>query len=240
MEDTIKVRIKFTKHGAIRYIGHLDVMRYFQKCFRRAEIDIAYTQGYSPHQIMSFAQPLSVGFESNGEYMDVELNSLTSCEDLVKRLNESGIPEIQVVSAGILPEKSQNAMASVAAASYTVTFKKENPFGLLDISGAITDLLASDEILIEKEGKNGIRYVNIREGIYSLEWMNSENCFKMLLDASSGGNIKPVQVITYMLHKVGLEAYDNMLFVIRDDTFLNHGTEEQPQFLPLNTICINS
>mgnify|MGYP003549721286 FL=1 len=75
-ENRIKVRIKFSKHGVMRFIGHLDIMRYFQKVFRRAEIDIAYSGGFSPHQIMSFAQPLGVGLESDGEYMDVELNSM--------------------------------------------------------------------------------------------------------------------------------------------------------------------
>ena len=74
----MKLRVKFKKFGAVRFIGHLDVMRFFQKAIRRAGLDIAYTGGYSPHQIMTFASPLGVGLESNGEYMDIEVNSLTS------------------------------------------------------------------------------------------------------------------------------------------------------------------
>ena len=69
----MKVRIKFSKHGAVRYIGHLDIMRYFQKSMRKSGVDIAYSTGYSPHQIMSFAQPLGVGMESDGEYLDIEM-----------------------------------------------------------------------------------------------------------------------------------------------------------------------
>lgn len=83
----MKVRVKFKKHGAIRFIGHLDVMRFFQKCIRRAGLDIAYSGGYSPHQIMSFAHPLGVGMESNGEYMDIELHTATTSEDMIKRMN---------------------------------------------------------------------------------------------------------------------------------------------------------
>ena len=75
MSDHLKLRIKFQKTGAIRYIGHLDVMRFFQKCLRRAEIDVCYTTGFSPHQILTFAAPLSVGLESYGEYMDMEVHS---------------------------------------------------------------------------------------------------------------------------------------------------------------------
>ena len=56
----MKVRIKFRKQGVMKFIGHLDVMRYFQKAIRRADIDIAYTEGFSPHMILSFAAPLGV------------------------------------------------------------------------------------------------------------------------------------------------------------------------------------
>ena len=57
----LKVRIKFAKHGVMKFIGHLDVMRYFQKALRRAEIEVKFSEGMSPHMIMSFAAPLGVG-----------------------------------------------------------------------------------------------------------------------------------------------------------------------------------
>ena len=68
----MKARIKFRKYGVLRFIGHLDVMRYFQKVMRRADIPIAFTGGYSPHMIMSFASPLGIGLESDGEYLDID------------------------------------------------------------------------------------------------------------------------------------------------------------------------
>ena len=71
----MKIRIKFQKQGTVRFIGHLDVMRYFQKVMRRAEVDIRYSEGFSPHQIMSFASPLSVGLISHAEYVDIDVNS---------------------------------------------------------------------------------------------------------------------------------------------------------------------
>ena len=68
----MKARIKFRKYGVLRFIGHLDVMRYFQKVMRRADIPIAFTGGYSPHDHV-FASPLGIGLESDGEYLDIEL-----------------------------------------------------------------------------------------------------------------------------------------------------------------------
>ena len=83
----MKVRIKFSKSGNMKFIGHLDTMRYFQKAMRRADIDIAYSTGFSPHQIMSFAAPLGVGITSEGEYLDIEVNSTESTEKSVAALN---------------------------------------------------------------------------------------------------------------------------------------------------------
>ena len=86
----MKIRIKFQKQGTVRFIGHLDVMRYFQKVMRRAEVDIRYSEGFSPHQIMSFASPLSVGLISHAEYVDIDVNSSGNSNGMVRRLNEKG------------------------------------------------------------------------------------------------------------------------------------------------------
>ena len=104
----MKVRIKFAKYGAVKFIGHLDVMRYFQKAIRRAEIDIAYSEGFSPHQIMSFASPLSVGHTSEGEYFDIEVNSFTTEEDVQKRLQSVMVEGFDILKVKLLSEGEGN------------------------------------------------------------------------------------------------------------------------------------
>lgn len=232
-ELNMRLRIKFKKYGPIRFIGHLDVMRYFQKAIRRAQIDVAYSSGFSPHQIMSFASPLSVGLESNGEYMDIEVNSLTSCEDVKKSLNAVSAPGIEVTSVIILPDTAGNAMASVAAASYTVAFR-EGREPALDISSALPTFLSRDEILYTKETKKGTRQINLKEGIYELQW--HDNYFSMLLDASSAGNIKPIQIIEALLSENGEALQENALLITREDTFTNIGTEEKRNLVPLDAV----
>ena len=66
----------------MKYIGHLDMMRFFQKAIRRAGIDVAYSEGFSPHMIMSFAYPLGVGMTSSGEYFDLEINTPLSTAEM--------------------------------------------------------------------------------------------------------------------------------------------------------------
>ena len=69
----MKIRIRFMKRGTMQYVGHLDLMRLFQKVFRRSGFDVAYSNGFNPHQQMSFASPLGLGLTSIGEYLDVSL-----------------------------------------------------------------------------------------------------------------------------------------------------------------------
>ena len=100
----MKARIKFRKYGALRFIGHLDVMRFFQKVMRRAEIPIAFTGGYSPHMIMSFASPLGIGLTSDGEYFDIELTEAIDSKTAVKRMNEVSIEGIEIISFRKIPD----------------------------------------------------------------------------------------------------------------------------------------
>mgnify|MGYP002258329890 FL=1 len=80
----------------MKFIGHLDIMRYFQKAMRRANIDIAYSEGFSPHQIMSFAAPLGVGITSDGEYLDIEAKSTKSTQESIAALNAVMVDGIEI------------------------------------------------------------------------------------------------------------------------------------------------
>jgi len=92
----MKARIKFSKVGSMRFIGHLDLMRFFQKAFRRAKIAISYSQGYSPHQLMSFASPLGIGLSSDAEYLDIVLDDTQDVQGIVEQINEAMNDEICV------------------------------------------------------------------------------------------------------------------------------------------------
>ena len=119
----MRVRIKFTKTGNMKYIGHLDVMRFFQKVLRRAGLDVAYSEGFSPHMLMSFAQPLGVGVTSEGEYFDLDLKSAVSSEEMVRRINAQMPADFSVTKIVQIPEdKASKCMTLVAAADYVISF----------------------------------------------------------------------------------------------------------------------
>jgi len=231
----MKVRIKFRKYGPVRFIGHLDLMRFFQKAIRRAELDIAYTTGYSPHQVMSFAAPLGVGLESNGEYMDIELHTVTSSKDMVTRMNEASVEGIEIVSIKELPEGAGNAMASVAAASYSVRFR-EGKEPKINIAEKISDFMSLPQILITKETKKNILEVDLKPGIYEFHG-NKDGSLFLFVDASSGGNIKPITIIEALLNKYGECLQENACLITREETYLNLSKDEsKPDFVPLDAI----
>ena len=166
---SVTVRFKFMRTGPVRYLGHLDMLRYFQKAVMKAELDAKYTEGFHPHQIMSFAYPLGVGMETYGDYMDLEMNACEDAEALMGRLNAVMHEGIKVTGAVILREKALNAMAAVAEADYELVVtgdgkvsgdsEKKNAETVL--TAAINELMARSEITGVKSGKN-IRGVMIK------------------------------------------------------------------------------
>ncbi len=235
----MKLRVKFAKYGALRFIGHLDVMRFFQKALRRAGIDVAYTTGFSPHQIMSFAAPLGLGVESFGEYMDIEVNSVTSSEDMLRRLNAACVPGIQILSIRQLPEQAGNAMASVAAARYKAAYKEGGDFTCL--APVLSPFMSQESITVTKETKKGTSQVNIRPGIYEL-FLRDDGGLEMLVDASSAGNIKPALLLNALWHFaaaqqcVSGEAPLLSWQLTRMETYTNTGSLEEPQLVPMDEL----
>ena len=121
----MNVRVNFSKQGPVKFIGHLDTMRYFQKAIRRAELPIAYSGGFSPHMILSFAAPLGVGVTSQGEYFDMQLTHTVPTKHIEEALNQTMAEGFQALSARKVEDgKASKAMSLVAAADYCVTFRQ--------------------------------------------------------------------------------------------------------------------
>ena len=228
----MKIRIKFAKYGTMKFIGHLDMMRFFQKAIRRADIDIKYSEGFSPHQIMSFAAPLGVGIESHGEYMDIEVLSMTSTEDMKNALNQVMVEGVEVISVTILPEHVKNAMSSVTAASYSLRMK-EGSFPIDDLEGKIRDFCRQATIPYTKETKKSVVELDLKQGIYELG-AGQNGTIHMLVNASSSGNIKPTMVFEKLCQFAGVEISPSDYQVTRLETFTDTAKDgDDHRFIPL-------
>ena len=217
-ESALKIRIKFSKTGPIRYIGHLDVMRYFQKLNRRANIDVKYSAGFSPHQIMSFAAPLGVGLESMGEYVDIEVNTTMSSADSVAALNEASVDGIRVISYVKLDDNAANAMSLVAAADYKVTIKSDYLPNTSDIKTSFNEFLAQESIVVEKASKKSVREVDLRPLIYEA-YIDDNGDFFMKLCTGSVENLKPELVMDAFYKYLGCEMSEFALNICRLEVY---------------------
>lgn len=175
--SALNIRIKFQKYGVMKFIGHLDIMRYFQKAMRRADIDIAYSEGFSPHQIMSFAAPLGVGITSDGEYLDIEVKSTNSSKASIEALNRVMVEGISVLEYKKLPDMAKTSMALVAAADYIIYIKEgyRNPFNLKELEEKLQQFYQQPEILITKKTKKSETVMDIKPFIYDIKAVSLED-----------------------------------------------------------------
>lgn len=175
------VRIRFAKYGPIKFVGHLDTMRYFQKVVRRSGLDVSYSQGFNPHQIMSFALPLGVGVTSDAEYLDLEIEpdakELSASDperEIFNMLNNAMTPGFEMLAVRLVgepePQKHRDtAMALVSAADYAVSFKDGYDTGFESKEEFVcrwSEFIAQEEINVTKKTKKTERELNIRPFIY--------------------------------------------------------------------------
>ena len=230
----MKVRVRFSKQGTMKFIGHLDVMRYFQKAIRRAGIDIAYTEGLSPHMIMSFAAPLGVGLTSDAEYMDIELRTPISSEAAIQALNAVAAEGITVTGWWEIPDdKANKAMTLVAGADYTLRFRKGyEPKG--DWQSAISHFFARKQIPAVKKTKKGETETDLRPMIYQM-YVNAGTVF-LQLAAGSAANLKPDLVMDTYLQSEGFEIRPFAYEINRCEVYADRGTPGKRKLVPLGEL----
>lgn len=198
----MKVRIKFQKFGSMKFIGHLDVMRYFQKAFRRANVDNEYSQGFSPHQIMSFAAPLGVGLTSDAEYLDVQLHSSDNAEVMIERMNQVMSEGFRVTGWHFLKEREENqraitAMSLVASADYLVSLKdgyeiNESIRSRSQFQKEFEKFLSQSEVVVNKKTKNSEKPVDIKPMI-TLVAFDQEEYENQLKDKVTPSTLKRIE-----------------------------------------------
>lgn len=202
----MKVRIQFKKDGCMKFIGHLDIMRFFQKAIKRANIDIAYSEGYNPHQKMSFASPLGLGLTGGGEYLDIEINTFIPSDEAINALNEVMVDGISVSQFSYLEDHTPNAMSSIQAAEYNVYLKEpieDTIFNTVEeLQQCCCEFFDQEEIIVTKETKKGENTFDLKPCVMGWEaFLDEENnvTLNLIVKAGSETNIKPEFVLTYLL-----------------------------------------
>lgn len=232
--SALKVRVKFAKDGAMKFIGHLDIMRYFQKAIRRAQIPIAFSGGFSPHMIMSFAAPLGVGVTSSGEYFDMELKEEMSSKEMENRFQAVMVDGMKVLSVRQIPDSKASAcMSLVAAADYSVRFR-EGKEPVTDWKERLQDFFAQESMVILRKTKRSEQETDIKPWIY--QWELREDTIWMQLSQGSVHNLKPELVMEAFAKYVGTELAPFALMIHREEVYADLGNETTHKFVSLEEL----
>ena len=174
----------YKRGDSIKYVSHLDFVRVFGRAFRRAELPIAYSEGFNPHPLLTFALPLSVGYTSECELMEFVMEKELPEEEIKEKLQSAmplGIEIIEVYKGKTRMKKLDNALYVVKAENLPDDLEK---------------FLSRESILIEKKTKSGIKETDIRADIKNITLKNDS--IEMLLAAGSRANLKPEVVVSAM------------------------------------------
>lgn len=213
----MRKRIKFKKYGPIKFIGHLDLLRIVQRFMRKAKIPMAYSQGYNPHPLISFAQPLGLGFTSDGEYLDMTLKEEMTPEELQKAFNEAAPDGIEAIKVVDLEDRAPKAMALVAAANYKM--KLDQPFTDEDLKAFMDQ---EEIIILKKNKKKRMVEVDLKPSIMQFN-LTGDQAVTLFCKAGTT-NVKPQFLLRALYEFKGVDFDPNNQSYHRVDLFME--TEE--------------
>ena len=184
-------RALFEKTGNAVWTSHLDLMRLFQRAFKRAGLPLTHTQGFNPRPSVSIALPLSVGVESLCELLDFDLDGMdVSCDEICFRLNEALVEGVRVRQ--VYEDGQKIKHLALLRSVLTLEYDAGIPQGAVD---AIRKLLSQNSLTVEKKGKNGIAQQDIVPMLRSFE-VAAENreVTIQLLACCQNPTLNPMQV----------------------------------------------
>lgn len=199
----MKYLITFEKGDSARWLGHLDILRTFERAIRRADLPIAFTTGFNPRERIAFANALSVGVTGAEEPATLELTTSLPPEDIVQRLNTKLPPGIQLKSAEEIPDAgSRDLLNSYDRAELSVICDGPLETNLQPtretLQAAANALLSESELIVEREREGKTKRVNIRPLIHSIIAEEAEGGrvrFTMILALGSEGTAKPAEIV---------------------------------------------
>ncbi len=191
-----RLRLKFSRGQQLKFLSHLDLMRLWERVFRRAGVGLAYSAGFSPHPRISLAAPLAVGITSKAELMDVFLNRRITPGDFVQKVSPQ-LPEgISIIEVQPVSLEAPSLQSRLRFAEYLVEVESQQ--GTEEVEGLLKSMLSLESLPWHHSRDTGERFYDLRPLLDDL-WMvgNNNNRFKigMRLRCDSSGSGRPEQII---------------------------------------------
>ena len=218
----------FEKGERIRHIGHLDIQRCVQRGLRRSGLPVAYSNGFNPHILVSFASALSTGACGKREIMDVTMAEDVSEAEFLGRMNMAMPPEMQLSEARALDRKHPSLPPLLRAAKYDLLIRENRFSGKL--REAISVMMARDMIPAMRKTKTALKECDIKPLIYELKG-EGDHLYAMLV-LTEKESCKPGMLMEALCREAGTEEEVRAL-ITREALF---GENEEGQLVPLETL----
>ena len=194
----MRTRITFTKQGALRYIGHLDLHRLWERAIRRAELPLSYSQGFHPQPKIRLAAALPLGFSSRAEVLDMRLNETLAPEEIQTRLKDNLPPDIKVTEVIEVEERLPALQTLVLSAAYDVHLTE--PIEATELKRRVEETMNAESIMRERRGK-AYDLRPLIEMMSVITQSDGRAWLKMTLAAREGATGRPDE----LLHVLGIE-----------------------------------
>lgn len=190
----------FQKAKSVRWLGHLDILRTFERAIRRARLPIAFSSGYNPREKIAFASALSTGITGDEEPATIELTEMASPDEIVARLNEALPPGIRIHSCREIPDAgSRDLLNAFDRAEYSLVCGCAAGMQTKDLEDAICTMMGQTTIAVTREREGRSKSVNIRPFIYEIVTRDriSPERLSLTVQVAIGerGNAKPAEVV---------------------------------------------
>ena len=206
-----RFRVRFSKSERVRYISHLDVLRSWERSLRRAELPLAYSQGFTPHPKLAFASPLPLGFVSEAEVMDVTLDGRVDREEFIERLAAQTSSELAVISVDEVPLTAPAPQAAMLWCDYRV---------VLDVApesaqAKVEEFVARDSFIFREDRGERVREYDLRKACAWIRVSGSEagSQLEMRLQADQEVTARPEAIVAALFpeHEAGLICRTNIV-----------------------------
>jgi len=190
-----RLRIRFCRGQEVKFISHLDILRLWQRALHRAEIPLAYSEGFSPHPQISLAAPLPIGVTSQAELMSILCTKQVSPHFLTAAVSQQLPPGIEILQVYQVALTMPSLPSQVRYAEYRVEIETEK--GQKGIESAVTNLLAIKHLPWQHQRDTGTRNYDLRaliDDLWLIDWHSGYCTIGMRLRCDNSGSGRPEQV----------------------------------------------
>lgn len=191
-----RLRVTYRKVDAVRYVGHLDLMRTWERALRRAQLPLAYTQGFSPHARLALGAPLAVGFEGERELLDVWVAPPVTPLDVARRLNAELPAGLSAVAVEEVAHEEPSLQSAITSATYELVFDRA-AVDAAELRWRAEGLLSAHEMEWEEQRGQKTRVYDLRATVRNLQVRTEPGrvVLALHLEAREGLTGRPLSVL---------------------------------------------